>query len=200
MTAPRLINRFLRPSPSPFTSLSAINRSFGSTALRSKDGKDHGSSTTPEQHENQPKKPLNQFVPNSTSTMTKDYPNVGQKPAPPEMLNSVDPDYRPADPNPGKVEHLTGGRQRRGAQKPELGVGEMEGITFKVEPLKRAGEDVTTMRARLLCIFLLFLLIFRLQQEVRVKEANYHQIKAGSAVFWNRICFSPPSPMPTWAR
>jgi hypothetical protein len=33
-----------------------------------------------------------------------------------------------------------------------LEVGEMEGITFKVEPLKRAGEDTTTMRARLLCL------------------------------------------------
>jgi hypothetical protein len=30
----------------------------------------------------------------------------------------------------------------------------MEGITFKVEPLKRTGEDATTMRARLLCSFL----------------------------------------------
>ena len=83
--------------------------------------------------------------------MTKDFPNVGEKPAPPEFLNSVDPNYRPADPYPGKIEHFTGGRQESGAQKPELGVGEMEGITFKVEPLKRAGEDVATMRARLLC-------------------------------------------------
>jgi hypothetical protein len=84
--------------------------------------------------------------------MTKDYPNVGEKPAPPEMLNSVDPNYRPADPYPGRIEHFTGGRQDNGAQKPELGVGEMEGITFKVEPLKRTGEDVTTKRARLLCL------------------------------------------------
>ena len=84
--------------------------------------------------------------------MTKDYPNVGEKPAPPEMLNSVDPNYRPADPYPGRIEHFTGGRQDSGAQKPELGVGEMEGITFKVEPLKRTGEDVTTKRARLLCL------------------------------------------------
>ena len=67
------------------------------------------------------------------------------------MINSVDPKYRPADPYPGRIEHFTGGRQESGAQKPELGVGEMEGITFKVEPLKRKGEDVTTQRARLLC-------------------------------------------------
>ncbi|KAJ5679609.1 Succinate dehydrogenase assembly factor 2 [Penicillium macrosclerotiorum] len=52
---------------------------------------------------------------------------------------------------PGKIEHFTGGRQEQeGAQKPELEVGEMEGIKFKVEPLKRVGEDATTMRARLL--------------------------------------------------
>lgn len=36
-------------------------------------------------------------------------------------------------------------------RKHELELGEMEGITFKVEPLRRVGEDVATMRARLLC-------------------------------------------------
>ncbi|WEW60877.1 vesicle coat component [Emydomyces testavorans] len=35
-------------------------------------------------------------------------------------------------------------------RKPDLELGEMEGITFKVEPLRRKGENVTTMRARLL--------------------------------------------------
>ena len=33
----------------------------------------------------------------------------------------------------------------------ELGVGELQGATFKVEPLRRVGEDPATMRARLLC-------------------------------------------------
>lgn len=153
MSAPRLIHRALRPAPASFT-LSACSRSFGSTALRFKEPvKDRAPSTAPGHRENQAKKPPNQFVPNTTSTMTKDYPNVGSKPSPPDMLNSVDPNYRPADPYPGKIEHLTGGRQESGAQKPELGVGEMEGIKFKVEPLKRTGEDVTTTRARLLCLF-----------------------------------------------
>merc|ERR1711939_780736 len=32
----------------------------------------------------------------------------------------------------------------------EFGVGEIEGISFRVEPLRRTGEDLTTMRARLL--------------------------------------------------
>lgn len=87
--------------------------------------------------------------------MTKDYPNVGTRPAPPDLLSSVDPDYKPADPYPGRVEHFTGGEQQRGPQKPELGVGEMEGIRFKVEPIKRTGEDTATKRARLLCMLLL---------------------------------------------
>ncbi|KAJ6135344.1 hypothetical protein N7512_000504 [Penicillium capsulatum] len=143
--------RALRTAPSAST-LSTFNRSFGTTALRFKDPQDRAYPTAPEYRESQAKKQPNQFVPNTTSTMTKDYPNVGAKPSPPEMLNSVDPNYRPADPYPGKIEHFTGGRQDSGAQKPELGVGEMEGITFKVEPLKRTGEDVATTRARLLYI------------------------------------------------
>lgn len=33
----------------------------------------------------------------------------------------------------------------------ELGVGELEGAKFRVEPIRRTGEDASTMRARLLC-------------------------------------------------
>jgi hypothetical protein len=33
----------------------------------------------------------------------------------------------------------------------DLGVGELQGVQFKVEPLRRVGEDPATMRARLLC-------------------------------------------------
>ncbi|KAE8136673.1 WD40 repeat-like protein [Aspergillus pseudotamarii] len=107
-------------------------------------------STAPEHREYQTNRPPNQYVPNTTSTMTRDFPKAGEKSVPPEFVSAVDPNYKPADPYPGKVEHFTGGRQETGAQKPELGVGEMEGITFKVEPLKRSGEDVSTIRARLL--------------------------------------------------
>ena len=140
-----------------------ITRPFSITSFRANssnnnnsegNGKDGG--FTAGHRANQTAKPPNQFVPNTTSTMTKDYPNVGQRKAPPEMLNSVNPEYRPADPYPGRVEHFTGGRQETGAQKPELGVGEMEGIKFRVEPLKRKGEDTATMRARLLCTFPIF--------------------------------------------
>ncbi|KAK9858977.1 WD40 repeat-like protein [Penicillium brevicompactum] len=127
-----------------------FSRQFGTSARRLQDAKDEAAKATQQHRANQADKPPNQFVPNTTSTMTKDFPNVGEKPSPPEMLNSVEPNYRPADPYPGKIEHFTGGRQDNGAQKPELGVGEMEGITFKVEPLKRVGEELATKRARLL--------------------------------------------------
>lgn len=33
----------------------------------------------------------------------------------------------------------------------ELGVGELQGAKFRIEPLRRTGEDPDTMRARLLC-------------------------------------------------
>lgn len=45
----------------------------------------------------------------------------------------------------------------------EMGVGELEGAEFKIEPLRRTGEDPETMRARLTCKFLslsLFPLMF----------------------------------------
>lgn len=151
MTVPRLIHRFGRPAvPIPTVS---FTRSFRTTSIRAKDGEDRIPSTAPEHRAYQTSKPSNPFVPNTTSTMTKDYPNVGTRPAPPDLLSSVDPNYKPADPYPGRVEHYTGGEQQRGPQKPELGVGEMEGIRFKVEPIKRAGEDTATQRARLLCMF-----------------------------------------------
>lgn len=34
----------------------------------------------------------------------------------------------------------------------EMGVGELEGASFKIEPLRRTGEDAETMRARLTCM------------------------------------------------
>lgn len=38
--------------------------------------------------------------------------------------------------------------------KKDLDVGELQGATFKIEPLRRVGEDPATMRARLLCTFI----------------------------------------------
>lgn len=37
--------------------------------------------------------------------------------------------------------------------KGEMGVGELEGAEFKIQPLRRVGEDAKTMRARLVCKF-----------------------------------------------
>ncbi|KAB8278980.1 WD40 repeat-like protein [Aspergillus minisclerotigenes] len=123
---------------------------FRYVSLVADDDNGRAPSTAPEHREYQTNRPPNQHVPNTTSTMTRDFPKAGEKSVPPEFVSAADPNYKPADPYPGKVEHFTGGRQETGAQKPELGVGEMEGITFKVEPLKRTGEDVSTIRARLL--------------------------------------------------
>jgi hypothetical protein len=35
----------------------------------------------------------------------------------------------------------------------ELGVGELQGAKFRIEPLRRVGEDENTKRARLICKF-----------------------------------------------
>lgn len=130
-------------------SLPPQSRAFGMSTLRANN---RTPSTAKEHREIQKGRPLNQHIPNTTSTQTNDFPKVGAASSPPEFLSSVDPNYKPADPYPGKIEHLTGGRESTGARKPELEVGEMEGITFKVEPLKREGEDTSTKRARLLCM------------------------------------------------
>ncbi|KAL2003746.1 hypothetical protein VTN02DRAFT_2511 [Thermoascus thermophilus] len=147
MSAFRLAPRFVRPSA--FSS-SLTARAFGTSFIRSKDLNDRAPSTAPDHREHQTSKPLNQHIPNTTSTQTNDFPKVGEKNSPPDLLKSVDPNYKPTDSYAGRVEHFTGGLQQRGPQKPELDVGEMEGITFKVEPLRREGEDPSTMRARLL--------------------------------------------------
>lgn len=147
--------RSSRAATRPFTSTSVALQNQKKNQNDNNDdavsSTDRVHSTAPAHREYQTSRPLNPQVPNTTSTMTKDFPKVGEYPAPPELLSSVDPNYQPAEPYEGKLEHFTGGTQHRGAQKPELGVGEMEGITFKVEPLKRKGEDTATMRARLLC-------------------------------------------------
>lgn len=88
-------------------------------------------------------------------------PSVGADKAPPELLSSVDPDFVPKDSQPENTERMTGGTQNgegnasssSAASSGELGVGEMEGAEFKVEPLRRYGEDLSTKRARLLCTY-----------------------------------------------
>ncbi|KAL1986062.1 hypothetical protein VTN96DRAFT_7075 [Rasamsonia emersonii] len=155
MSASRFVVRCLRPSAAFHSSKLTTtaftqSRAFGTSVVRAKDLNDRAPSTAPEHREYQKSRPLNPHVTDSTSTQTNDYSKVGEKNAPPELLTSIDPDYKPAQPYTGKVEHFTGGLQSSGPRKPELDVGEMEGISFKVEPLRRQGEDPSTMRARLL--------------------------------------------------
>ena len=91
---------------------------------------------------------------NTASTFHEEMPSVGEDKPPPEFLSSVDPNYQPKDKNPENTERMTGGEQPGDPDKvspSELGVGEMEGASFRVEPLRRTGEDTVTMRARLLC-------------------------------------------------
>jgi hypothetical protein len=102
----------------------------------------------------QKSKPNNPHTTNTTSTMKNDVPSVGADKAPPDMISSVDPEYAPKDDVPENTERITGGTQPgdpNNVSKADLGVGEIEGAKFKVEPLRRTGEDSTTMRARLLC-------------------------------------------------
>ena len=110
-----------------------------------------------EWQESQKSKPDGPHMTNTNSTIANEMPSVGADKAPPELLTSVDPDFVPKDSVPENTERMTGGTQDgapEGGVNAELDVGEMEGASFKVEPLRRTGEDGNTMRARLLCPFL----------------------------------------------
>ena len=103
----------------------------------------------------QKEKPNNPHMTNTSSTITNDMPSLGKDKPPPDMLSSADLNFVPEDRVPENTERMTGGTQAGSPDKvspPEFGVGEMEGVSFKVEPLRRTGEDLITMRARLLCL------------------------------------------------
>ncbi|MCJ1471459.1 succinate dehydrogenase assembly factor 2 [Lambiella insularis] len=90
---------------------------------------------------------------NTNSTIANEMPSVGADKPPPELLTSVDANFVPQDSVPENTERMTGGTQAGAPDdgaNTELGVGEMEGAKFKVEPLRRTGEDGNTIRARLL--------------------------------------------------
>lgn len=101
-------------------------------------------------------KPLNPHMTNTNSTIANEMPSIGEDKAPPELITSVDPKFTPKDSVPENTKRMTGGTQD-GAPKSgvnaDLNVGEIEGGAFRVEPLRRTGEDPNTMRARLLCQF-----------------------------------------------
>jgi hypothetical protein len=113
---------------------------------------------TAEYRKMQTEKPLNPHMTNTNSTITNEMPSVGAKQVPPEFISSVDPDFVPTDSVPENTERMTGGTQKGVPEKGpsmmldgEMAVGEMEGGKFRIEPLRRTGEDANTTRARLLC-------------------------------------------------
>jgi hypothetical protein len=147
MSVSRVFSRCIGPSR-PF---SYALRGLSTTSARPKDLNDRVHPSAQTFRDDQKTKPLNPHLTNTTSTNTDDFPKVGARKAPPEMLRDVDPSFIPTDPVPENVAHMTGGTQTSSAGPAELGVGEMEDVTFKVEPLRREGEDISTIRARLLC-------------------------------------------------
>jgi len=96
----------------------------------------------------------NPQVTDTTSTSHHNMPSLGSDKPPPDLISSVDPSDVPKDRALEDTDPVTAGTQPgepSTASPSEFGVGEMEGITFKVVPLRRTGEDTATMRARLLC-------------------------------------------------
>lgn len=120
-------------------------------------GNAKGHETAPEHRKFQTEKPLNPHITSTSSTIANELPKVGSENPPPDLISSVDPDYTPKDSNPENTERMTGNTQKANpendskAAQTDLDVGEMEGGKFRVEPLRRTGEDENTMRARLVC-------------------------------------------------
>lgn len=130
-------------------------RAFSTTpTFRSKEQEGRIHPNTEGYREDQKSKPENPHMTNTNSTFENRMPNIGKDKPPPEFISSTDPDYVPTDAKPENTERMTGDQQPGDPSKvslSELGVGEIEGASFRVEPLRRTGEDTTTMRARLLC-------------------------------------------------
>jgi len=136
------------------TRSSANVRPFTTTRTRFADLNDRANDTAEAYRKSQTEKPLNPHMTNSNSTISNEMPSIGKDSPPPEMITSVDPEYTPKDSKPENTERMTGGTQKPAPESgpnADLHVGEIEGGTFRVEPLRRTGEDANTMRARLLC-------------------------------------------------
>lgn len=102
----------------------------------------------------QMQRPLNPHMTNTNSTIANEMPAIGKDNAPPELITHADPGFVPKDSVPENTERMTGGTQKpepEGGVNAELNVGEIEGGSFRVEPIRRVGEDAGTMRARLVC-------------------------------------------------
>lgn len=150
MSVLRLLTRAVRTVPTAVRPLStSIPRYLANE-------REHENTT--EWREAQKSKPTGPHMTNTNSTIANEMPSVGADKAPPELLTSVDPKFIPEDSVPDNTERMTGGTQKGSPESgtnAELDVGEMEGAEFKVEPIRRTGEDDNTMRARLLCPFAL---------------------------------------------
>lgn len=131
---------------------SCYARAISSSAPRLNKAQEHD--TAEQWRKAQKEKALNPHMTNTNSTIANEMPSVGKDSPPPELISSVDPDFVPEDSVPENTERMTDKRQKgksADGSKDDLDVGEIEGGSFKVEPLRRSGEDVNTMRARLLC-------------------------------------------------
>ena len=144
MSSARLILRSARAIP-------RIARPFSTTTGRFTE---RSNDTAEEYRKIQMEKPLNPHMTNTNSTIANEMPSVGKDAAPPELITSVDPDFTPKDSVPENTERMTGDTQKgqpESGVNSDLDVGEIEGGSFRVEPLRRTGEDANTTRARLLC-------------------------------------------------
>jgi hypothetical protein len=150
MSAPRIALRTSRMAVRSF-------RQFTTSAARFNDTNHRANDTAEEYRKIQQEKPLNPHLTNTNSTIANEMPSIGKDSAPPELLTRADPNFTPKDSVPENTERMTGGTQKGAPESganAELDVGEIEGGTFKVEPLRRTGEDAATMRARLTCMSL----------------------------------------------
>ena len=151
MSVSRLAFRIATRTPKTFRPLSTTTPRFLA------EHKERQHANTEEFRETQKSKPLGPHMTNTNSTIANEMPSIGADKAPPELLTSVDPAFTPKDSIPENPAPMTRGPEQGGPEdgaNAELDVGEMEGAEFKVEPLRRTGEDANTMRARLLCPFL----------------------------------------------
>ncbi|EME83519.1 uncharacterized protein MYCFIDRAFT_135879 [Pseudocercospora fijiensis CIRAD86] len=112
---------------------------------------ERGNDTADEYRRYMKEKPLNPHMTNTTSTIANEMPSIGKDSPPPELISSVDPKFTPKDSVPKETRKMTGGKQSgtpKSGPNADLQVGEIEGIEFKVAPLRRTGEDANTMRAQ----------------------------------------------------
>lgn len=176
------------------------SRPFMSSAFRPADINERANDTAEEHRKIQKERPLNPHMTNTNSTITNEMPSLGKDKPPPEMISSVDPNYVPKDAVAENTERMTGGTQKPPTdENADLDVGEIEGGSFKVEPIRRTGEEDSTMRSRLLCPFLTppfplaqsstVTMLTLLSQQTRVARGEPSKVTS----------FSPPSPTPTSA-